>query len=479
MAKSTIFFLLGIASASATYLQPPGHSFKLQTAATHMIVWPKSGHQNRNNEFLVYYSGSQGDNKFTAEKTDNGCFILRSASNPSYAVVPQYGTAKNNRRLVFYRNTNTNSLKTCCCHVFESSANNEFVIKHTKTGLYVHPQGGFAKKAGTGVVYYQGSPGHRGAFIATGFTSLSAPPPPPPPPPVTSFSSSSATAINCPNCGCKTQFTNEQAQRMLDIHNKMRCAVGHAPLKWNCKLMCQAQCGTKAHGADRCVSKHAWETVYGHNFRAWHNDLQIPAQENMATWHGIEGAAWAWFAEYKFGQPLCGSRRGHFQGIIWKDTTEMACGVCPKTTDRGVPLTVCQYANPEPRKYNCAKSKGQLVMPTEASMKRCGLLSTAQTYRNDEKCSWSKRPGDWMSRKCRAGKKPSDFAYHQWYDADHHVQLTEFAKKVSTPFWLVTSFAGVAMLVGGVLILRRRQRQHELISSAGKRQIMLDIEESE
>merc|ERR1719174_2656442 len=41
--------------------------------------------------------------------------------------------------------------------------------------------------------------------------------------------------------GSCTGLTQQEAQEMLDLHNKVRCAVGTPPIQWNPALQCQAQ----------------------------------------------------------------------------------------------------------------------------------------------------------------------------------------------------------------------------------------------
>merc|ERR1712146_383934 len=74
-----------------------------------------------------------------------------------------------------------------------------------------------------------------------------------------------------------------KAQEMLDIHNKMRCASGAPPLKW-----------------DPALAKQAESVNHGFHHSASYK-LGIPCGENLywSTNPSMTGAAKSWFDEYK------------------------------------------------------------------------------------------------------------------------------------------------------------------------------------
>jgi len=132
---------------------------------------------------------------------------------------------------------------------------------------------------------------------------------------------------DCPSCGTKFQLTKKEIGEALAIQNKMRKAVGTPPLKWNCKLMCQAQ-----KWADRC------EFAHSDNYNS-----PIPAGENLASGQNVITAAWMWFSEYGSASPTSHAtfNEGHFTALVWKSTKDLGCGACK--SGKGVYL--CQYAN--------------------------------------------------------------------------------------------------------------------------------------
>jgi len=120
-------------------------------------------------------------------------------------------------------------------------------------------------------------------------------------------------------------MTQTEAQDILDLHNKFRCAVDTPPLVWNAALACQAQKEQDRINAFDHADSYA---------------LPIPAGENLATGTNVATAAWMWFTEYV--GPASG--QGHFTAMVWKSTTEVGCGI--GRDGRGV--IRCQYARAYP-----------------------------------------------------------------------------------------------------------------------------------
>jgi len=111
-------------------------------------------------------------------------------------------------------------------------------------------------------------------------------------------------------CGGLTQ---KEVQEFLNIHNKMRCAVGAPPVEWDAELQCQAQ---KAQN-DIQAFKHS--DCY---------NLPIKAGENIATGTNVATAAWMWFTEYLQSTDYAhGGETGHFSAMSWKGVTKIGCGI--------------------------------------------------------------------------------------------------------------------------------------------------------
>jgi hypothetical protein len=106
-------------------------------------------------------------------------------------------------------------------------------------------------------------------------------------------------------------FTQEEVQTFLNIHNKMRCAVGAPPVKWDGALQRQAQ------AAQDKIGKFAHSDCY---------KLPIHAGENIATGTNVLNAAWMWFTEYLQSTDYeHGGETGHFSAMSWKGVTRIGC----------------------------------------------------------------------------------------------------------------------------------------------------------
>ncbi len=123
-----------------------------------------------------------------------------------------------------------------------------------------------------------------------------------------------------------------EIQEFLDAHNTRRAAHGAAPVTWSTTIANAAQ-----KFANNCPRNHS-NTVLGENLY-WAAPATSPttAVEN-------------WYSEvslYDFNNPGFSHDTGHFTQIIWKNTTEIGCGIrsdCP--TPPAWPLSyhvVCQY----------------------------------------------------------------------------------------------------------------------------------------
>lgn len=152
------------------------------------------------------------------------------------------------------------------------------------------------------------------------------------------------------SCGVEG-FTQAEAQEMLDLHNKFRCAVGTPPILWNAALQCQAQ------KTQNSIGRFSHSSSY---------DLDISSGENLATGTKPSQAAWMWFTEY-----TQSSVRGHFTAMVWKRATHIGCGI--QRSGNGV--IRCQYAASPPNfggasdfKRNVPEFKGET-----SKLQKCGL----------------------------------------------------------------------------------------------------------
>jgi len=153
-------------------------------------------------------------------------------------------------------------------------------------------------------------------------------------------------------------FTQKEVQTFLNIHNKMRCAVGAPPVKWDGALQRQAQ------AAQDKIGKFAHSDCY---------KLPIHAGENIATGTNVLNAAWMWFTEYLQSTDYeHGGETGHFSAMSWKGVTRIGCGV--GRTGDGV--IRCQYAgSPLPNMGGSYDSNLDKFYGNPADFKKCGLTA--------------------------------------------------------------------------------------------------------
>ncbi|KAG1465082.1 hypothetical protein G6F56_004953 [Rhizopus delemar] len=128
------------------------------------------------------------------------------------------------------------------------------------------------------------------------------------------------------------QSTEALSQKTINTilrkHNTVR-AKHHAPaLKWNKKVAAYAQ-----KWSNKCVFEHSYGG-YGENLGlGWANWGQLI----------IDG----WYDEYKdynYSNPGFSDDAGHFTQVVWKNTTEIGCGVATcDNLGKGAKLYTCSY----------------------------------------------------------------------------------------------------------------------------------------
>nr|MCH9698007.1 hypothetical protein [Gammaproteobacteria bacterium] len=128
-------------------------------------------------------------------------------------------------------------------------------------------------------------------------------------------------------------LTPAEIQAFLDAHNTHRAAHGAPPVSWSNTIADSAQ-----NFIDTCPTAHSG-TGFGENL-AWANPTG-----------SITGSVNGWYNEvnlYDFNNPGFSFQTGHFTQVVWKNTTEIGCGVktdCP--TPQSWPFAyhlVCQYS---------------------------------------------------------------------------------------------------------------------------------------
>lgn len=111
----------------------------------------------------------------------------------------------------------------------------------------------------------------------------------------------------------------------LKPHNVVRCMHGAKPLKWNSEIAKLAQ-----KWADRGVYEHSDSYSY-----------PIKCGENIALGHQSEDSVTvAFFNEVK-DYPGGVKKTGHFTAMVWKDVTDLGCGINPDVNKQA--FYVCNY----------------------------------------------------------------------------------------------------------------------------------------
>lgn len=132
------------------------------------------------------------------------------------------------------------------------------------------------------------------------------------------------------------------AEAFVDAHNRYRAGVSPAanpplpPLRWSDELAAGARAW-----AQRCEFRHS-DTNYGENLGA-RTDNADPAAV-VADW-----AAEAQHYDHRRDRCASGQVCGHYTQVVWRDTTEIGCGVARCNNDGPFGggqwfMWVCNYA---------------------------------------------------------------------------------------------------------------------------------------
>lgn len=125
-----------------------------------------------------------------------------------------------------------------------------------------------------------------------------------------------------------SNVTPEDAQAVLDLHNKVRAELGILPLTWSADVAAFAQqwADSLANFNDCKIEHHSNELGYGEN---------IFGGSPASAFKGID-AANSWLKEkekYTYSKLGEGNwyETGHYTQMIWKSTTEVGLGMatCP------------------------------------------------------------------------------------------------------------------------------------------------------
>ena len=133
-------------------------------------------------------------------------------------------------------------------------------------------------------------------------------------------------------CSGAIELTETEISEILEAHKKARAEVNLPPLTWDCKLAVMAQ-----EWANRGIVEHRPESDFGENIAATEAADALPVV-------GIQG----WMMEKSFWDntaAICkpGKSCYHYTQVVWKDTTEVGCGINRKASGKMKMLFVCNY----------------------------------------------------------------------------------------------------------------------------------------
>jgi uncharacterized protein YkwD len=148
--------------------------------------------------------------------------------------------------------------------------------------------------------------------------------------------SSDSTTLDTPvasNTGNSDSGNSDSdiAQEIVDAHNRWRSRVGVAPLQWSPQLANYAQEWAN-HLASTGQFDHRTSGQYGENL-FWGSGRRFSATEVVNDW-GNE------VKDYDYANNSCRGICGHYTQIVWKQTTEVGCGVARSGNEE---VWVCNY----------------------------------------------------------------------------------------------------------------------------------------
>ena len=133
-------------------------------------------------------------------------------------------------------------------------------------------------------------------------------------------------------CSGAIELTETEISEILEAHKKARADVNLPPLTWNCRLAKMAQ-----EWANRGIVEHRPENDFGENIAATEAADTSPVV-------GVKD----WLTEKSFwnntaAQCQTGKSCYHYTQVVWKDTTEVGCGINRKASGKMKMLFVCNY----------------------------------------------------------------------------------------------------------------------------------------
>ena len=153
--------------------------------------------------------------------------------------------------------------------------------------------------------------------------------------------------FGCINTKAQNDTSAVTVQQILDAHNAYRNEVGIPPLAWSDDLAKYAQNWANELVKRDCKMQHRpyddsdpWKQLYGENiYWGGGTNWSPTVLDAVADW-GTERK------NFNFNSKACkgGATCGHYTQIVWKNTTQVGCGVA--TCEDGYVIVVCNYNPP-------------------------------------------------------------------------------------------------------------------------------------
>lgn len=146
------------------------------------------------------------------------------------------------------------------------------------------------------------------------------------------FVSAAQAQTKTNRCTGTNGLTLSEIGSILEAHNKIRTELGLSKLEWNCDLANFAQ-----EWATRGIFEHRTDANYGENIFAA-MDTKISPVKAVELWQ-TEKTFW----NNASGTCQTGKFCGHFTQMVWRNTTEIGCGINRNASGKWKVLMVCNY----------------------------------------------------------------------------------------------------------------------------------------
>ncbi len=140
-----------------------------------------------------------------------------------------------------------------------------------------------------------------------------------------------------------SKIGTEDAQQVLDFHNKVRADVGAPALEWSGELAEYAQAWADHLAKEGCKFEHrprsgTWTQKHGENI-FWGSGKEYSALHASESWYSE-------IKDYRYA-PLTAqnsAKTGHYSQMVWKSTTHVGIGI--SRCKDGETLIVANYNPP-------------------------------------------------------------------------------------------------------------------------------------